>query len=76
MICAAKAAIENLSQSVAAAVGKDNIRVNTIHPGWTLTDAILGAQGVGPDGVEFFYTHRPVEIDHDRKDDEHHAHPV
>lgn len=43
--CAAKAAIENLSQSVAAAVGKDNIRVNTVHPGWTLTDAILGAFG-------------------------------
>ncbi|SKB97218.1 SDR family NAD(P)-dependent oxidoreductase [Sphingopyxis flava] len=43
--CAAKAAIENLSQSVAVAVGKDNIRVNTLHPGWTLTEAIRAAFG-------------------------------
>ena len=31
---------------------------------------------VGPDGVEFFYTHRPVEVDHDRHDHDSHAHPV
>jgi hypothetical protein len=32
---------------------------------------------VGPDGVEFFYTHRPVEVGLHRDDDRHHhAHPV
>ncbi len=51
--CAAKAAIENLSQSVAAAVGKDNIRVNTIHPGWTLTDAVL--RGFGGEDTALSY---------------------
>jgi quercetin dioxygenase-like cupin family protein len=31
---------------------------------------------VGPDGVEFFYTHRPVEIAPVTDDDEYVAHPV
>jgi quercetin dioxygenase-like cupin family protein len=31
---------------------------------------------VGPEGVEFFYTHRPVEVAPVRGDDEHVAHPV
>ncbi len=35
--CAAKAAIINLTQSAAVALGKDRIRVNCICPGWTST---------------------------------------
>ncbi len=31
---------------------------------------------VGPDGVEFFYTHRPVEVGPKRVDDDFVAHPV
>ena len=39
----------------------------------------LGADAVddvGPGGVEFFYTHRPVEIGPVTDDDEYVAHPV
>lgn len=31
---------------------------------------------VGPEGVEFFYTYRPLELPHHRVDGDHHAHPV
>lgn len=32
---------------------------------------------VGPDGVEFFYTHRPVEVaPHRHDDDRSHGHPI
>ncbi|MDN4502071.1 SDR family oxidoreductase [Alteromonadaceae bacterium BrNp21-10] len=34
----AKAAIEGLSKTLAAQHGKDNIRVNTLVPGWVMTD--------------------------------------
>ena len=43
--CAAKAAVMNMTQSVAAAVGKDRIRVNCINPGWTLTAAVMKELG-------------------------------
>ena len=31
---------------------------------------------VGPDGVEFFYTYRPLELPRHPDDSDHHAHPV
>ena len=31
---------------------------------------------VGPEGVEFFYTYRPLELPRHHDDSDHHAHPV
>ena len=46
---AAKAALESLTRSWAAAFGANGIRVNTVAPGPTRTDTAVGALG---DGVE------------------------
>ena len=46
---AAKAALESLTRSWAAAFGANGIRVNTVAPGPTRTDTAVGAHG---DGVE------------------------
>ena len=59
--CAAKAAIINLTQSVAAAVGKDRIRVNCICPGWTNTPAIYGKLPGGREqGAEILARLQPI----------------
>ena len=47
----AKAAIEGLSRSLAGALGGDNIRVNTLIPGWVMTERQM-SHWANPDIVE------------------------
>src|SRR5262249_23283425 len=47
VVAAAKAALESLTRSWAAAFGANGIRVNTIAPGPTRTDTAVGALGDG-----------------------------
>ncbi len=47
----AKAAIEGLSRSLAATYGKDHIRVNTLIPGWVMTERQM-THWLNPDIVE------------------------
>ncbi|MGQ8364507.1 SDR family NAD(P)-dependent oxidoreductase [Glaciecola sp. 1036] len=47
----AKAAIEGLSRTMAATYGKDNVRVNTLIPGWVMTERQM-TRWLNPDIVQ------------------------
>ena len=60
---ASKGAVISMTRSLARELGKDNIRVNAIAPGLTLSDGVLGRRGTNDASLELQRKSRALQRD-------------